>query len=139
MFCNLRGLTQQGFNTAAPPRCLSPPPPRFISSVSAYSLSYLRRKKNDYTAYLPHQTCPRPHRTLTSSFLPCVSLSDHCIIQFKLAYLPHLPVTALVSRYHLYWLTCPSLRRRTSTGGHLSICACENVRRGRGRLFCGGR
>lgn len=48
-------------------------------------------------------------------------LSDGCIIQFKLAYLPHLPVMALVYCYHLYWLTCPSPRRRASTGGYSCV------------------
>ncbi len=67
-----------------------------------------------------------------------VFLSDDCNIQFKLAYLSHLPVMALVFCYHLYWLTRLSLWRWALTG-YLSVCASENV--WGGRLFggCGGR
>lgn len=65
-----------------------------------------------------------PSSSLTSSSPPCFfPLSDHCIIQFKLAYLPHLPVTALVFCCHLYWLTCPSLRRWVSTPP-VEACHC---------------
>lgn len=121
MFCNLRGLTQRGFNAATPVRRLSPPPPRFISSISAYSLSYLRRRGGTTPHIYPIKHAP----FLISHFLfPSLFffLSDHCIIQFKCAYLPHLPGTALVFCCHLYWLTCPSLWRRAQPGSHLSIC-----------------
>lgn len=58
VFCNLRGLTQQGFNTATPPQCLSPPPPRFHFKGFRLKSYLLKEEKNDYTAYLPHQTPP---------------------------------------------------------------------------------
>lgn len=70
VFCNLRGLTQQGFNTATPPRCLSPPPPSF--RFKGFGLKSYLRRKNDYTAYSPHQTPP----IFMSLSLPSCFLSD---------------------------------------------------------------
>lgn len=81
--------------------------------------------------------------SLTSSFTPCF-LSDDRIIQFKLAYLLHLAVMALVFCYHFYWLTCLSPWRRALTGRYFNVCAhgsvCVCVHAWRDGCLCyGGR
>lgn len=122
VFCNLRGLTQRGFNAATPVRRLSPPPPRFISSISAYSLSYLRRGGGYYTTYLPHQTCPLPHLSLPL-LPPCFFCQITALSNLN----------ELISPTSLEWLLSSVVTSigspaghcgvRPRPGGHLSICA----------------
>lgn len=82
VFCNLRGLTQRGFNT-----CNTAAMPQSATQIhfkgfSAYSLTYLRRTKWLHCNIYPIK--PSPCSPASSFFF---LFSCFCSIQFELAYL----------------------------------------------------
>ena len=111
VFCNLRGLTQQGFSTVTPLGWLSPqPPPRFHFKGFRLKSYLLKGKKWLHCIFTPSTLLPNLHHSISLLFLPVFIflVPDDCNIQFQLAYLTHLPLVSLAFCYHLYWPTCLS-------------------------------